>query len=117
VRFDSWYPAQQLLKRLRDYGGYFVCQRKKNRRFAGSSLHTYRQQPYWQATGSLAGGLKVFVVRYRRKYYATNRLSLTAKEVRQHDKVRHEVEEAIRVLKSSLSLEACQVGYKRSEEA
>jgi hypothetical protein len=26
VLFDSWYPSQKLLKRIRDYGWYFVCQ-------------------------------------------------------------------------------------------
>jgi hypothetical protein len=55
-----------------------VCQLKKNRRFEGVPLYRYLQQLYWQATGALAGGVKVFVVRYRRKDYATNRLSLTA---------------------------------------
>ena len=113
VLFDSWYPAQRLLKRLRDYGWYFVCQVKKNRRFEGQPLRRYLQQPYWHAVGPLSSGLKVFVVRYRRKYYVTNRLSLTAKEVRRHYRKRHEVEEVIRVLKSQLSLEACQVGYTR----
>jgi len=73
--FDSWYPSKTLLKRLRDYGWYFVCQRKKNRRFAGRPLVRYLQHPYWHARGCLAGDLKVFVVRYRRKYYATNRLT------------------------------------------
>jgi putative transposase len=113
VLFDSWYPSNKLLKRLRDYGGYFVCQLKKNRPFDGRALHAYRQQPYWQAVGALRGGLKVFVVRYRRKYYATNRLTLTAKEVRTLYRKRQEVEEVIKVLKSQLSLEACQGGYKR----
>jgi hypothetical protein len=70
-------------------------------------------QPYWQATGYLAGDIKVFVVRYRRKYYATNRLSLSAKEVRSLYRKRQEVEEVIKVLKSELNLEACQVGYRR----
>ena len=56
------------------------------------------------------------MVRHRRKYYATNRLSLTAPEVRKHYTIRHEVEEVIRVWKSHLSLEACQVGYKRPRE-
>ena len=73
-------------------------------------------QPSWQATGSLAGDIKVFVVRYRRKYYATNRLSLTAKEVRTLYRKPQEVEEVIRVLKSHVSLEACQAGYRRSSE-
>ena len=63
----------------------------------------------------LSGGLKVLVVRYRRKYYATNRLSLTAPEVRRHYRKRHEVEEVIRVLKSQLGLAACQAGYRRPQ--
>jgi putative transposase len=113
VLFDSWYPAKRLLKRLKDYGWYFVCQLKKNRTFEGMALHAYRPHPYWHAIGHLAGGLKVLVVRHRRKYYVTNRLSLTAKEVREHYRQRQEVEEVIRVLKSQLSLEACQVGYRR----
>jgi putative transposase len=114
VLFDSWYPSKKLLKRLGDYGWYFVCQLKKNRRFEGRPLVRYLQQPYWQATGFLSGDLKVFVVRYRRKYYATNRLSLSAKEVRTLYRKRQEVEEVIRVLKSQVSLEACQAGYRRS---
>jgi putative transposase len=113
VLFDSWYPAKRLLKRIRDYGWYFVCQLKKNRTLDGVPLYAYRQHPYWHAVGSLSGDLKVLVVRHRRKYYVTNRLSLTAKELRGHYRKRHEVEEVIRVLKSQLSLEACQVGYRR----
>jgi len=67
--------------------------------------------------GSLRGGLKVFVVRYRRTYYATNRLTFTAQEVRRLYRKRHEVEEVIKVLKSPLSLEGCQGGYTRSWKA
>jgi Transposase DDE domain len=117
VLFDSWYPSKQLLKRLRDYGGYVVCQLKKHRRFEGRPLVRDRQPPYWQATGSLAGGLKVFVVRYRRHYSATNRLSLSAREGRTLCRKRHEVEEVSKVLKSQRSLEACQGGCMRSWKA
>jgi Transposase DDE domain len=113
VLFDSWYPAKRLLKRLKDYGWYFVCQLKKNRTFEGVALHAYRPHPYWHAVGYLSSGLKVLVVRHRRKYYVTNRLLLTAQEVRAHYRKRQAVEEVIRVLKSQLSLEACQVGYRR----
>src|SRR5919197_3196494 len=116
VLFDAWYPSKKLLKRIRDYGWYVVCQLKKTRVFEGRALRYYKQQPYWQAVGSLRGGLKVFVVRYRRKYYATNRLTLTATEVRTLYRIRQEIEEVIRVLKSQLSLEGCQVGYRRSVE-
>jgi putative transposase len=113
VLFDSWYPAKRLLKRLKDYGWYFVCQLKKNRTLDGVALHAYHQHPYWHAVGALSGGLKVLVVRHRRKYYVTNRLTLPAKEVRALYRKRQEVEEVIRVLKSQLSLETCQVGYRR----
>ena len=113
VLFDSWYPATRLLKRLKDYGGYFVGQLKKNRTFEGVALPAYRPPPYWHAVGYLSSGLKVLVVRHRRKYDVTNRLLLTAQEVRAQYRKRQEVEEVIRVLKSQLSLEACQVGYRR----
>ena len=113
VLFDSWYSSKKLLKRIRDYGWYFVCQPKKNRRFEGVPLSQYLLQPYWPAMGWLPGDIKELVVRYRRKYYATNRLSLSAKEVRTVYRKRQEVEEVIRVLKSQLSLDACQTGYRR----
>ena len=71
VLFDSWYPSKALLKRIGDYGWYFGCQLKKNRCFKGVALHKYLHQPYWQAVGFLTGKVKVFVVRHRRKYYAT----------------------------------------------
>jgi hypothetical protein len=55
-------------------------------------------------------------MRYRRKYYATNRLSLTVPEIRQLCRLRQEIEEVIRVLKSQLNLEDCQAGYTRSTQ-
>jgi putative transposase len=44
VLFDSWYPSKQLLKRIADYGWYFVCRLKKNRCFEGVALHEYLRQ-------------------------------------------------------------------------
>ena len=90
---------------------------KKTRVCDGRALGYYKQQPYWHAVGSLRGGLKVFVVRDRRKYSATHRLTLTATEVRALYRKRHEVAEVIQGLKSQLSLEACQGGYTRSWKA
>jgi putative transposase len=113
VLFDAWYPSKHLLKRIRDYGWYFVCRLKKNRRFEGKPLKGYRRQPYWDAVGKVSGGIKVRVVKYRRKYYATNRLSLTAPEVRALYQRRHAIEEVFKFLKAQLGLAACQAGYKR----
>jgi hypothetical protein len=46
VLFDAWYPSRRLLKRIRDYGRYFVCRLKKNRRFNGHAVRHHRQHPY-----------------------------------------------------------------------
>jgi DDE superfamily endonuclease len=83
VLFDAWYPSKALLQRIRDYGWSVGCWLKKNRRFNGQPLRADRRHPYWAETGRLTGGLKVLVVRYGAKYFATNRLRLPAPEVRQ----------------------------------
>jgi putative transposase len=115
VLFDAWYPSKALLKRIRDYGWYFVCRLKKNRRFNGQPLRLYRRHPYWTASGWLTGGLKVLVVRYGAKYYATNRLTLPAAEVRRLYRIRAQIEEVIRVCKDQLGLSGCQARTERAQ--
>ena len=58
----------------------------------------------------------MFVVKHRKKYFATNWLSLSAKEVRSWYKRRQDVEEVFKFLKSELGLESCQSGYSRGFE-
>jgi putative transposase len=115
VLFDAWYPSKALLKRIRDYGWYFVCRVKKNRRFNGQAIRTYRRHPYWTDRGWLSGGLKVLVVRHGAKYYATNRLTLPAAEVRRLYRFRSQIEEVIRVCKDQLSLNSCQTRSERGQ--
>jgi putative transposase len=115
VLFDAWYPSRRLLKRIRDYGWYFVCRLKKNRRFNGQPLRHYRRHPYRVETGWLSGGLKVLIVRHGKKYYATNRLTLLAAEVRRLYRVRAQIEEVIRVCKDQLGLSGCQVRSTRAQ--
>jgi putative transposase len=115
VLFDAWYPSKPLLKRIRDYGWYFVCRLKKNRRFNGHAVRHHRRHPYWAEIGWLSGGLKVLVVRHGKKYYATNRLTLSAVEVRQRYRVRAQIEELIRVCKDQLGLTGCQARSERAQ--
>jgi putative transposase len=115
VLFDAWYPSKRLLKRIRDYGWYFICRLKKNRRFNGQALRAYRRHPYWAERGWLTGGVKVLVVRYGAKYYATNRLTLAAVEVRRHYQMRAQIEEVIRACKDQLGLGGCQARSVRAQ--
>lgn len=114
VLFDAWYPSKALLKRIRDYGWYFICRLKKNRRFNGHPLRPHRRHPYWAEVGWLSGGLKVLVVRHGNKYYATNRLTLPPTEARRLYRMRAHIEEVIRVCKDQLGLSGC---HARSERA
>jgi hypothetical protein len=115
VLFEAWYPSKALLKRIRDYGWYGVCRLKKNRRFNGQPLRLYRRHPYWTACGRLTGGLKVLVVRYGAKYYATNRLTLAAADVRRLYAFRAQIEEVIRAGKDQLGLSGCQARSERAQ--
>jgi Transposase DDE domain len=115
VLFDAWYPSKALLKRIRDYGWYCVCRLKKNRRFNGQAVRHYRRHPYWMASGRLSGGLKVLVVRYGAKYYATNRLTLSAAEVRRLYRIRSPIEDVIRVCKDQLAFTGCQAHSERAQ--
>jgi putative transposase len=115
VLFDAWYPSRALLKRIRDYGWYFVCRLKKNRRFNGHAVRHHRRHPYWAERGRLSGGLKVLVVRHGKQYYATNRLSLGAAEVRRLYSFRSQIEEVIRVCKDQLGLTGCQARSERAQ--
>jgi hypothetical protein len=115
VLFDAWYPSKALLKRIRAYGWYFVCRLKKNRRFNSHAVRQHRRHPYWTEIGWLSGGLKVRIVRYGKKYYATNRLTLSAAEVRQLYRVRAQIEEVIRVCKAQLALAGCQARSERAQ--
>jgi putative transposase len=116
VLFDAWYPSRALLKRIRDYGWYFVCRLKKNRRFNGRAVRHYRRHPYWTASGWLSGGLKVLIVRHGKKYYATNRLTLSAAEVRRVYGIRSQIEEVIRVCKDQLGLTGCQARSQKAQQ-
>jgi putative transposase len=115
VLFDAWYPSKALLKRIRGYGWYFVCRLKKNRRFNGHAVRQHRRHPYWTEIGWLSGGLKVRIVRHGKKYYATNRLTLAAVEVRQLYRMRTHIEEVIRVCKGQLGLTGCQARSERAQ--
>jgi uncharacterized phage protein gp47/JayE len=79
-----------------------VCRLKKNRRFNRTPLRTYRRHPSWAATGWLTGGLNGLVVSYGAQYYATNRLTFAAIEVRWRYRLRAQSEEVMSVCQDHL---------------
>ena len=107
VLFDSWYSAKAIMKRLTDYGWGFVSRIKRNRLFNGKKLSLYRLNPYWNEAGLLAGGLKVRIVKNGKKFFVTNRLSLTRNQILEIYRSRQSIEEVNKQLKY-IGLNDCQ---------
>lgn len=108
ITFDSWYAATKLLKKIIDCQWTFVTQIKKNRKLDGIPLKKVFKNPYWMKQGTIAGGIKISVVRNGKKYFATNDLSLSKKEILSLYKGRWLVETIFRMLHSELGLDKCQ---------
>jgi putative transposase len=99
VLFDSWYSSKTILKRISDYGWYFITRVKKNRNFGGKKLIDYKSHPYWIAKDSLSCGLRVQIVKNGKKYFATNLMRLSKTEILSIYKLRQSIEEINKLLK------------------
>lgn len=72
VLFDSFYSAEQVLKRCEEYGWQYVTKIKSNRTLDGRQVKKHHRNPYWQATGMLSCKRKARVIRHGRRYFLTN---------------------------------------------
>ena len=107
--FDSFYASEALLKYLINHDQLFFSQLPKNRKFNQLSLSEMNKgRPYWQETGVIKGGIRVQVVKNRRKYYVTNSIGLERTEQLKTYKIRWQIEEVFRFVKHELGFEKCQ---------
>lgn len=107
--FDSFYAAEPLLKYLINHNQTFFSQLPKNRKFNQVFLYQMNQgRPYWQETGVIKGSIQVQVVKNRRKYYVTNNIGINREEQLTTYKIRWQIEEVFRFIKSELGFEKCQ---------
>lgn len=117
VAFDSWYTAARVFKKIEECEWAFVTRLKKNRKLDGVSVRDIYRNPYWEKKGKLIGGLKVLVVRHGKKYFATNNLSLSKKELLSSYKQRWAIETIFKALHSKLGINKCQSRKLVSQEA
>jgi hypothetical protein len=108
VLFDSAYAKGNLLKRLADYGWYFVCGVANNRHFKGNTLKKYRNKLNWYSKGLIWNNQKVLAVRSKGKFFISNRLSLAPKELLVIYSYRVKIEEYFKVFKQECGT-GCQV--------
>jgi hypothetical protein len=108
VLFDSAYAKGYLLKRLADYGWYFVCGLACNRHFKGNEIRNYKNKMNWYSKGKIWNGMKVLAVRHKGKFFISNRLSLTKKSLLEVYSKRVKIEEFFKIFKQECGV-GCQV--------
>ncbi len=106
-----------MLEKINEYEWIFITQIRRNRKFNGTQLKLYKRHPYWIERGTIFGNLEVTIVRHGKKYFATNNLTLSKKEIRSLYKGRWLVETLFRFLHSKLGINDCQARSVISQNA
>jgi hypothetical protein len=108
VLCDSWYGAAEIMNLLDRWGWQYVTRLKSNRKFAAQALRTTWPHRYGHARGKLQGvAHRVLVVKDGRRYWGTNNLRLTPREVKAHYSHRQQIEETFRLLKQEFGWGSC----------
>jgi putative transposase len=118
VLADSWYAAAQILNLLDGWGWRYVMRLKSNRKLAGKSLRNTWPQRYGHAQGELRGvAHPALVVKDGRRYWGTNALTLTSREVKAHYSCRQQIEETFRLLKQEFGWGGCSCQKQQAQWA
>ena len=108
VLCDSWYAAAEIMNLLDSWGWHYVMRLKSNRKFGEGALRTTWPHRYGHAQGELRGvAHPVLVVKDVRRYWGTNDLTLTVREVKAHYSHRQQIEETFRLLKQEFGWGSC----------
>jgi putative transposase len=118
VLCESWYAAAEIMNLLDGWGWQYVMRLKSNRKFGAHSLRTTRPHRYGHAQGGLRGvDHPVLVVKDGRRYWGTNDLTLTVREVKTHYSHRQQIEETLRLLKQEFGWGSCSCQKQQAQWA
>jgi hypothetical protein len=118
VLADSWYAAAQMFNLLDRWGWHYVMRLKSNRKLAKQTLRKTWPHRYGQARGKLSGvAHSVLVVKDGRRYWGTNDLTLTPREVKTQYSHRQHIEETFRLLKQEFGWGGCSCQKQQAQWA
>lgn len=100
VLFDSWYAAATLLNLLAEFGWKYIARLKSNRLLDGVAVRERWRHRFGRRRGQLRKVThEVLLVKDGRRYFVSNDVQLTAREVKTRYRVRQQIEEMFRLLK------------------
>jgi hypothetical protein len=105
---DGAFSTDDSLKRLSDYGWFFVMRSRNTRKVNGVQIKRLIPRGYGEEEGYLENGVKVKVIRDRKHFLFCNRMMMERQAIQSLYRLRWKIEEVFRVLKSGLGLDGCQ---------
>lgn len=116
VLFDIAYASEKMLKYIDNKGLKYYGQVKSNRKLEHEQVRYINNgRPYWEKVGTLTGSMKAKVVKHRKKYFVSNDLKKSGKQIRRIYKKRWRIEDINRFCKKELDLQGCQMRDLRSQ--
>lgn len=115
VLFDSFYSAENVLKRCEEYGWKYVTKVKSNRTLNGKQVKRHHPNPYWEETGILSCRVRARIIRHGKRYFLTNDFESTKQDIIDYYDSRWVIEEMFRVLHSRLGLDECESRSKTAQ--
>jgi len=118
VLFDSWYSCNKLLNLLDSFGWHYIGRAKVNRVLDRVKIGAAFRHRFGRKVGALRRvSHQNLIVKDGRRFWLTNDLSLTSKDLKRHYRFRQQVEETFRLLKQEFGWSKCQAGTKKAQNA
>ena len=118
VLFDSWYSASELLNLIEQFSWRYIGGVKRNRLLDETRIDKLFKHRFGRKCGCLRKvEQQVLVVKHGKKYYLTNELSLSSKQIKQEYARRQQIEETFRLLKQEFGWGKCRARSRQAQTA
>lgn len=108
VLADGFYSVDKIVKLITDYGWALVFRFRCNRKLDDVQIKKLIPRGYGEKSGYLKNKSKVKIFRRKNRFYETNRMLMTVKDMVALYKQRWTIEETFRVLKVCIGINRCQ---------
>lgn len=118
VLFDSWYSCNKLLNLPDSFGWSYIGRVKVNRVLDNQKIGASFHHRFGRKIGFLRKvSRQNLIVKDGRRFWLTNDISLTSKDLKRHYGFRQQVEETFRLLKQEFGWGKCQAGTIKAQNA